>query len=284
MTMMVMMMMMLMMMMMMMMMMAQIEGAVAKGDKEEEADLRKEVAALDERIVDAQSSFVKEPVCAYVSFDNQETVDKFLSEYPTAWHKRIFCCGFNADNRKFMFRPQEVNSCFCNYTQANWFVCERAPDPSNIVFHNLAFDVNNRRWRLALSTLLTVIALLVSVAILTVAAYFGNQIPSDAQCPAVTPTLLQAQNTSSLMPCFCKDNVAQIYSNDDINKLCIDWLSTYSLAQGLIYGSSIVVIVVNVVLDLIVKGTTPTRCGAVLTPLLFPLPSLPPSLPPSLLL
>lgn len=197
--------------------------------RKDEKDVEKfleEIRELDVKINDVSQKLEKRPVCAYVTFENQDGLRELLTNYPQSfWSK---CCA----KQQYKFRG------------SHFFRVQRAPEPSNIFYHNLAYTNNQKLFRRFITLLVTFIALCMSFGIIFAAQYYQSQLPQEAECPpAVTP--VQSQISITYKNCYCKQHVGELFSDKQLQNYCFDWLKQFSIAQGLLIASSFVVILVN---------------------------------------
>jgi hypothetical protein len=209
-------------------------NAKVRDDTDAMLSIDEDVAALDARIDRARQSLELQPVCAFVTFEDEHTRNRLLREYPSSWLARL-CCICCVQER-FRFGGSHL------------FRLSPAPDASNIIFHNLAFTPASKHLRRVFTALMMVVALAVSFAIIFVAAWQKQQIPASDACPTTTILFNQTQATPSLLGCYCLQEFTQNFRTSLFEGDCFSWFKTYSISQGLLYGSGIVIAVTNNIL------------------------------------
>ena len=204
-------------------------AAQVREDFDEIACIEEDIKSLDESIALLEAAFVRAPVAAYISFQKKSDLEYLLKRYPHSWWQR--CCV----DPKWLFRG------------SIFFRVERAPNPSNILYHNLAYTPTNQTIRRFLSFIGTLVILFCSFVIIYAAQHYNSQIPSDAACVA-SVTYAQSVNSSYYLSCYCKQHAGSLFTDTSLRSYCLEWFQAYSLAKGLSIGSSFVIIIVNSVL------------------------------------
>lgn len=216
-----------------------LSSATANGRAVEASRLRQMIDEVDGRIARLMRERESRrgrplPVCAYVTFERQDSVARCRDDYPGTWLSRL---TMPEERRMGGQRP----------------LVSKAQEPSNILFHNLPHQGSGRCWRQLGSSLAAAAVLCVSFVAIYAALYRQRQLPEDGECPAgVTAAEAQADEDGALRDCYCKEQGVLASSRDD-EVDCLDWLKAFALAKALVFATAVVVLVVNALLRYAVR-------------------------------
>jgi hypothetical protein len=122
---------------------------------------------------------------------------------------------------------------------------EKAEEPSNVAYENLKYSSANRLWRRAITVFATLLIMCVSFALIFLATFYRNQIPTAQVC-FVTPTRAQAAAagaSSTTVNCYCRSLSLSAAINE--KPLCTQYLIDESRSQGLIALAALTVVIIN---------------------------------------
>jgi len=171
---------------------------------------------------------------AFVTFETETGFIKAFSAYQLNWIQSAFCLY----PKKLRFHGQRLR-------------VTQAPDPSTIVWENLGFTKANKGCRKFLTTVVAMLAILLSVVATFWATDFQQKMLKtyDVPCPAnftslALPTQIHLiENDYHLTHCYCSQlNVAEQRRHD---QLCGRYLKERIRSKISIYGASTIVVIIN---------------------------------------
>lgn len=206
---------------------------------------------LDEQIKDKSDSICKlnstvgrtGPVSAFVTFDHEIAAILLMQQYN---NMPILKYYFSHDH------PFRWDGRLLKLSQA--------PEPSTIIWENMKYCNWSKLWRRVLTTLLALALIFISTAI-TIAckAYQQENLSSTDAGMACTAAfqqlprseqLARVETDSSLTNCYC-GQFSDSVSTDD--PLCTEYVKNRLYQQLFTFFASITVIVINLLLDLVIK-------------------------------
>jgi len=173
------------------------------------------------------------PIQAFVTFDTEAGLFKTLSAYQLRWVQTFFLCY----PRRLMLRGRQIN-------------VRRAPEPSTILWENLAVSDGNRMPRKALTTSVAIIVMLLSVVVTFLSKDFQQATlkKMDAECPSYFADLSEDEklrfimNDSGVTHCYCS---ALAVVDQSRNSLCEQFLKDTAKSQAMSFGASFIVVGIN---------------------------------------
>ena len=179
--------------------------------------LSKKVRKLDKEIVQAKHDFgAKKTICAFVTFQNQESAANCIS----------------------YFNPSTANQCFNKrmmrkmlFQHKYRLYAEFAPEPSNITFQNYKYSARNVQVRQACSNFFAILLVILSAAVVYGARVAQASIADDSSldaCPdSITDQEITLTTDPFLIECYCRklgyDMVSQEFTD------CSDFYSSLAL-------------------------------------------------------
>lgn len=214
------------------------------------ADIAKKRAALTDEIIhidqavkmheDESAKKKSGPIAAFVTFDGPMAREKALRTYGRAWF------GY------FYTRP------FLRLKGKN-IVLEGAPEPSTIIWENLAYTYKTRTIFRFFTFLVSIFLLAISAVVSYAPTVLGNLASNrggSAECPADFDNWSSGDQkdyaivNSGAVHCYC-DNLD--FFDQAQEPVCEAYFRAQLLTQIIIYGAACVVLIINAVIDYAIR-------------------------------
>lgn len=171
-------------------------------------------------------------VMAFVTFESEDGRLDALRLYPRGWG--AFLCQSNFKR----FRGHRLK-------------IDQAPKPSTVLWENLSTTWTQRRCREVLSTLVASALIIISFLFLLWASWRQEVArETGGQAPCVDGVVYNSTTDSETLHCYCKLLDVQDAAK---NSLCQTWLAERALALALMSFSSVALVGVNFMLNIIMK-------------------------------
>ena len=213
---------------------------LSEGDEKRVKELRTKLLHLDHEIQLEAAMHHSHPVAAYVTFERQLDSDKCLNFYSPSFLYYLFL----PKHLRFMKHKIRVR---------------RAPEPSNILYHNIQYARQNKRVRRVVTFLGSVLLLSITTVVVYVAQYVhNNKIPQVNGCTGSTsfPPDFNLQQVyddngdgsqSDLINCYCSQLSlsAVLY---DYSTQCGAYIRSYALNNSLVFLTAITTLLMNLLI------------------------------------
>eukprot|EP01083_Nonionella_stella_P011988 34018_1 len=217
------------------------QSAIKKEEKKKKITaLEKKAKKVGKQISKIKRRYSKHCICAYVTFNDAESVKKVLYDYPDTFLARL--CMKKTLKFRHKYRVK----------------VSRAAEPSEIMYDNMKYSKCNVFLRRSFTFILSFVAIAVSCSMSLFAATYRQkhlQLSKDAlDCPQLEDPLTELHNlnledTEYDVDCLCSQlSASQMY---DEYELCSDYLTNMSISNALIGGSAAIIIVINLALKFI---------------------------------
>lgn len=214
------------------------QRAIVKEEKEKKLkSLEKKRAKTNIKLANIKRKYSKHCICAYITFDDAESVKQVMYDYPRTFLARL-CM-----KEKYKFRNQHKLRIY------------QAAEPSEIIYDNMKYSKCNVFMRRSCTLVLSFIVIAASCGMSLIAASYRQShlqaAGDDADaCPVLDPAdaLAQLEGTDSDYDndCLCSQ-ISYSDMNDNFGK-CEDYMKSTLISNVLIGGSAIIIIVINIAL------------------------------------
>ena len=204
-------------------------------------DFQKKVATIDHQIAVERAMVGTWPVTAYVTFEQQTDSDKCLRHYiDNFWYWLLLPVHLRYQGKRVRVR--------------------RAPEPSNILYHNLSYTANAKRLRRVLTLIVSIALISVTTAVVYVAQYVhNNKIPQVVGCDGTDKVndanfdLVLAYESNAdgsytdEINCYCSQLSLSSLIVDQ--QYCTEYIKSYALNNALILLTAFTTIATNVLIQ-----------------------------------
>ena len=201
----------------------------------------KKVAVVDHQIAVERAMVGTWPVTAYVTFEQQTDSDKCLRQYiDNFWYWLLLPMNLRYHGKRVRVR--------------------RAPEPSNILYHNLSYTSNAKRVRRFLTAIVSIALLSVTTGVVYAAQYVhNNKIPQVVGCDGTdkvndgTFDVVTAYynnkdgSYSDEINCYCSQLSLSALILDQ--QYCTAYIKSYALNNALILLTAFTTIATNVLIQ-----------------------------------
>ena len=210
---------------------------LTESDERKLKELRGKLLMLDHQIQCEVSQHDVHPVCAYVTFERQLDSDKCLNFYSDSFLYYLFL----PKHLRFMRKKLK---------------CQRAPEPSNILYHNVQYNKKSKKLRRVLTFLVSALLLSITTVIVYVAQYVHNNdipqvnsctdstdIPSDFNVDVAYENNADGSYTN-LINCYCsmQSLSAVLYK---YTTPCEPYIRAFAFNNSLVFLTAITTLVMN---------------------------------------
>ena len=204
-------------------------------------ECHRKVATVDHQIAVERATVGTWPVTAYVTFEQQTDSDKCLRQYvDNFWSWLLLPANLRYAGKRVRVR--------------------RAPEPSNILYHNLSYTANAKRLRRLLTTLISVLLISITTAVVYLAQYVhNNKIPQVVGCDGTDKVndgsfdLVSAYDNNAdgaytdEIDCYCSQLSLSALIVDQ--QYCQSYIRSYALNNALILLTAFTTIATNVLIQ-----------------------------------
>ena len=204
-------------------------------------ELHRKVASADHQIAVEKAMVGTWPVTAYVTFEHQTDSDSCLRQYiDNFWYWLLLPMNLRYGGKRTRVR--------------------RAPEPSNILYHNLSYTANAKRVRRFMTAIVTIALLSVTTGVVYVAQYVhNNKIPQVVGCDGTDKVndgsfdLVDAYNSNrdgaytDEINCYCSQLSLSTLIIDQ--QYCTAYIRSYALNNALILLTAFTTIATNVLIQ-----------------------------------
>ena len=204
-------------------------------------ELQKKVATSDHQIAVERAMVGTWPVTAYVTFEQQTDSDQCLRQYiDNFWYWLLLPMNLRYNGKRIRVR--------------------RAPEPSNILYHNLSYTTNAKRARRFLTAIVSIALLSVTTGVVYAAQYVhNNKIPQVVGCEGTDKVnddsfdLMDAYNNNAdgsytdEINCYCSQLSLSALVFDQ--QYCTQYIQSYALNNALILLTAFTTIATNMLIQ-----------------------------------
>lgn len=217
------------------------QSAIKKESKRKKIEsLKKKINKINAQISKIKKKYSKYAICAYVTFNDVESVKKVLYDYPDTFLARCFM------KKTLKFRNKHK------------LKISKANEPSEIIYDNMKYSKCNVFLRRSLTFVLSLVAIGVSCGMSLIAAQYrkeheigANEVTDD--CPVLTYDEVTSEwnSGSSTYDDHCLCSQLTLTQTADHRNHCSEYLQELLISNVLIGSSALIIIIINLALKFI---------------------------------